>query len=133
MPIAGSILTVEARHAAYIRAALGEKPFPNAFDTPLDFNQVFSLAAQFITALPPNVTLPFKAFPPIMVEAGDGYDLAFVGGKEDAEALGLAPAGKDIYAVLFSGLDIFYARVTASADGEDVSCPLFSAGRDGRS
>lgn len=36
---AGSILTVEARHAAYIRSELGESPFPTPFDTPLDFNQ----------------------------------------------------------------------------------------------
>ena len=34
---AGSILTVEARHTAYIRSQLGESPFPNPFDTPLDF------------------------------------------------------------------------------------------------
>ena len=34
---AGTILSVEARHASYIRASLGESPFPNPFDTPLDF------------------------------------------------------------------------------------------------
>ena len=34
---AGSILTVEARHTSYIRASLGESPFPAPFDTPLDF------------------------------------------------------------------------------------------------
>lgn len=36
---AASILSVEARHASYIRSELGESPFPNPFDTPLDFNQ----------------------------------------------------------------------------------------------
>lgn len=36
---AASILSVEARHAAYIRSSNGESPFPNPFDTPLDFNQ----------------------------------------------------------------------------------------------
>lgn len=34
---AGSILTVEARHTSYIRASIGESPFPSPFDTPLDF------------------------------------------------------------------------------------------------
>lgn len=34
---AGAILTVEARHSSYLRAELKESPFPNPFDTPLDF------------------------------------------------------------------------------------------------
>lgn len=34
---AGAILTIEARHSSYIRAELKEVPFPNPFDTPLDF------------------------------------------------------------------------------------------------
>ena len=32
-----SIMSDDARHASYLRAALTESPFPNAFDTPLDF------------------------------------------------------------------------------------------------
>jgi len=36
---AGTILAVEARHAAYIRAEIRESPFPSPFDTPLDFNE----------------------------------------------------------------------------------------------
>lgn len=36
---AGTILSVEARHAAYIRSENGESPFPSPFDTPLDFNE----------------------------------------------------------------------------------------------
>ena len=34
---AGSILASKARHTSYLRAALGESPFSNPFDTPLDF------------------------------------------------------------------------------------------------
>ena len=62
---AGSILGVEARHAAWIRsAAQPGNAFPQQYDTPLDFNPVFSLASAFITACPAtNPALPFKAFP----------------------------------------------------------------------
>ena len=33
----GSILSTESRHTAYLRASLGESPFPGPFDTPLTF------------------------------------------------------------------------------------------------
>jgi hypothetical protein len=61
---AGSILTIESRHSSYIRAALSQSPFPQPFDVPLDFNEVYSLAGQFITGCPAsNPPLPVKAFP----------------------------------------------------------------------
>jgi hypothetical protein len=61
---AGSILTVEARHSAYIRASLKEAPFPQPFDVPLTFNEVYTLAAPFIVSCPTtNAALPVKAFP----------------------------------------------------------------------
>ena len=67
---AGSILTVEARHSAYLRAKLEQSPFPQAFDAPLSLNQVFSLASGFITSCPEsNPALPVKAFPALALEA----------------------------------------------------------------
>ncbi|CCG85187.1 Putative uncharacterized protein [Taphrina deformans PYCC 5710] len=61
---AGSILTVEARHSAFLRDALALSPFATPFDTPLDFNEVYSLAAPFIVSCPAtNAALPVKAFP----------------------------------------------------------------------
>lgn len=61
---AGSILTVEARHSSYIRASLGEVPFPAPFDAPLTLDEVYTLAAPFIVSCPSsNVALPVKAFP----------------------------------------------------------------------
>ncbi|KAF2251243.1 hypothetical protein BU26DRAFT_424511 [Trematosphaeria pertusa] len=62
---AGSILTVESRHSAYLRAAgTRQAPFPQAFDAPLTLDQVYTLAAPFIVACPAaNGMLPVKAFP----------------------------------------------------------------------
>lgn len=66
---AGSILTVEARHSAYLRAALGESPAPQPFDDPLDFNEVYTLASPFIVSCPKsNPMLPVKAFPTLTME-----------------------------------------------------------------
>ncbi|KAH7170905.1 ferritin-like domain-containing protein [Dactylonectria macrodidyma] len=112
---AGSILTVEARHASYIRAALGQKPFPTNFDTPLDFNQVYSLAAQFITSFAPGAGVPFKAFPPLT--AADpthrsfkpGGKVVFKGAYKAAKAAG--KTNKPLYAVFFSGLQTYYVPV----------------------
>jgi len=61
---AGSILTTEARHNAWIRQARKGSPFASPYDIPLDFDQVYSLAAPFITSCPSdNPELPVKAFP----------------------------------------------------------------------
>jgi hypothetical protein len=84
---AGSILTVEARHNAFFRGTLNTSPFPQPFDIPLDFNQVYSLASPFIKSCPAsNPTLPVKAFPafsvsksqtgPIMQGETIAFDLA---------------------------------------------------------
>ncbi|KAF2138412.1 uncharacterized protein K452DRAFT_352981 [Aplosporella prunicola CBS 121167] len=99
---AGSILTVEARHSAYIRsAALKAAPFAQPFDDPLSYNEVYTLAAQFISACPSsNPALPVKAFPALMASSKDstikagstvmlatpGYELK--SGEEDAAVYG---------------------------------------------
>lgn len=68
---AGSILTVEARHSAYLRAQTGKSPYPQAFDVPLSFNEVYTLAAPFITSCPEsNAMLPVKAFPSLAASPG---------------------------------------------------------------
>jgi len=69
---AGSILTVEARHSAYIRNSVGQSPFPQPFDDPLSLNEVYTLAAQFITVCPTdNPPLPVKAFPVLTASSTD--------------------------------------------------------------
>lgn len=79
---AGSILTVEARHNAYLRASLKESPFPQPFDNPLTFDEVYTLAAAFIVSCPStNGALPVKAFPSLAlgttgpIKAGDEITL----------------------------------------------------------
>ncbi|KAG6006045.1 hypothetical protein E4U43_000499 [Claviceps pusilla] len=70
---AGSILTVEARHSAYIRSGLKQVPFAQPFDAPLSYNEVYSLASQFITDCPStNPKLPVKAFPKLAAAPSDG-------------------------------------------------------------
>ncbi|KIJ43115.1 hypothetical protein M422DRAFT_60331 [Sphaerobolus stellatus SS14] len=62
---AASILATEARHASWIGSAVNKGPgWSGAFDVPLSLNEVFTLAASFITSCPStNPQLPVKAFP----------------------------------------------------------------------
>jgi hypothetical protein len=119
---AGSILTVEARHASYIRAWNGQKPFATPFDTPLGFNQVFSLAAQFVTGFAPGTDLPFKPFPVLtaaQASGSSGSSITFTGAAKAAAAAGKGDA--KINAVFYSGLNQYYVPVTTA--GDDVSEP----------
>ena len=63
---AGSILTIESRHSAYLRSSqlIAQSPFPDPFDIPLDFDEVYTLASAFITGCPStNPPIPAnKAF-----------------------------------------------------------------------
>jgi hypothetical protein len=65
LTVAGSILTVEARHSAYLRASAGLLPFPQPFGAPLDFNETYSLAAPFIVSCPSSnpAFLTLQPFP----------------------------------------------------------------------
>lgn len=70
---AGSILTVEARHSSYIRSGLKQSPFAAPFDTPLTLDEVYTLAAGFITSCPmTNPKLPVKAFPALQLDPAAG-------------------------------------------------------------
>lgn len=47
---AGSIVSVEARHAAYLNSLLEESPFPDAVDTDLSPDEVLEIAGPFIAS-----------------------------------------------------------------------------------
>lgn len=53
-----SILTVEARHDAYLRAGVGASPFPTSFDTALTAVFAYNLAQMFIVECPQQLPLP---------------------------------------------------------------------------
>lgn len=54
---AASILTVEARHDAYLRGGLGASPFPAPFDTALSAVWAFNLAQMFVVSCPQQLPL----------------------------------------------------------------------------
>ena len=53
---AGSIATVEARHASYLNLLNGESPFPDSFDTSLTRDEVLGEAGEFIVTAPASDT-----------------------------------------------------------------------------
>ena len=143
LTVAGSILTVEARHSSYIRSKLAQSPFPKPFDTPLDFKQVYSLAAQFITAFPSGSSGlpadPFSPFPAITIEpsrynyTAGGSPVTFSGAFTNAKAAGLvADANTPVYAVFFSGLDIYYVKARITSTNKDYKIDQIPAGAVGQ-
>ncbi|WVW82185.1 hypothetical protein I302_104191 [Kwoniella bestiolae CBS 10118] len=67
--VAGSILTTEARHQAWLYSSVEKGPaWSGPEDTPLDFDEVYSIASAFIKSCPSsNPTLPVKAFPALTI------------------------------------------------------------------
>jgi hypothetical protein len=70
---AASILTVEARHNAYLRANLNEAPFAQPFDAPLGAEEVLTLAAPFIVGCPAGnaAITPLTTFPALAATGPD--------------------------------------------------------------
>jgi hypothetical protein len=106
---AGSILTVEARHNTYIIGANKGNPVPSPFDTPLDFNEVYSIASAFIVSCPStNPALPVKAFPQLVVQGSPA-----VTSGETIHVSGQWTEGT--YAVVLAGLMTYPIQVVNDA------------------
>lgn len=56
---AGTIVTVDARHAAFFNHITGKAPAPSSFDIPLGQRQIVSLSKQFIVSCPHPIPEPF--------------------------------------------------------------------------
>lgn len=106
---AAQIATIEARHTAYFRKQLGEAGMPQPFSTPLDMDQVYTLASPFIVSCPPsNPKLPVKAFPAIALgTTGPIYDGQTV--TLETTATGATYAACEFSSVL----DILVVQVTS--------------------
>ncbi|KAH8111740.1 ferritin-like domain-containing protein [Phellopilus nigrolimitatus] len=125
---AASILATEARQAAWVESAVNkENPWSTPFETPLDMNQAFSLAAGFIVSCPStNPVLPAMAFPVLNVTspsyaAGDILTLSF-----NRTAAGAAPSNEStqLFLSLLTGLGkIFLPVYNAGGDNWSTTLP----------
>ena len=115
---AASILSVEARHAAFLNDISDTNPFPNAFDISLEDSEVVSIASQFIVKC--SFDLP-KQFPVLTLSAGSGK----VG--DSVEVKTTAPLDNTSCLFLQGGGDNKFAQVIESkcAVPEGVSGELF--------
>ena len=55
-----SVLAVEARHSSFIRAALGNSPFPSPYDTPIDLDEAHTLVELFVVSCSEDNPLGLK-------------------------------------------------------------------------
>lgn len=106
LTVAASILGVEARQAAWIDSAVRKSsPWNLAFETPLDMNQVYTMASAFITSCPSsNPPLPVKAFPTLTVPptaSGERATLTFEASGDQ----------KELFAAFVSGMGTIFVPV----------------------
>lgn len=106
---AATIVTVEARHQAFIRSASGAEPVPAAFDTPLGPRAVFTLAAQFIKSCPEGSNLNIQPFPSINLQnpeqatVGANLKLADAGQPNGAQFCAFVAPGMTQFSQLTDG------------------------------
>lgn len=128
---AGSILTVEARHNAYLRAALDLLPFAQPFDVPLDYDEVYTIAAAFIVSCPPgNADKPLpdlKAFPTLSLATTgtiQSGDLIFL--ETPGYVVKPSPGSDQLYGAFITVLGpicklINLSNISALYSGEDTA------------
>ncbi|KAI0043576.1 hypothetical protein FA95DRAFT_1609265 [Auriscalpium vulgare] len=132
---AATILSTEARQSAWVESAVRKgAAWSGPFETPLDLNQVFTLASGFITRCPEsNPKLPVSAFPQLSVSnpkalPGDDISLSYI-----------VPDGfdhsKPLFAAFLSGQNAYIVplkdgKVKIPADLRGTSYVLVSTSAD---
>ncbi|KAH7905750.1 ferritin-like domain-containing protein [Hygrophoropsis aurantiaca] len=151
---AASILAVEARHGAWVNSAvLKANPWNTAFDTPLDLNQVYTLASSVIVSCPSsNPALPVKAFPalqfPASVKPGTTAKVTYKADGSSGQHYVAFISGLNTQIVPLNNMEVnipghlegvVYAVVTSNANttGDDVTVAgpaflSFDFGSDGK-
>ncbi|KAF7338580.1 Protein rds1 [Mycena venus] len=107
---AASVLATEARHASWVASAVNKfAGWSGALDVPLGLNEVYTIAAAFITSCPStNPTLPVEAFPTLTFTTtpyspGQTISLEFTPSS--------AIAGNALYVAFYTGLSVEYAKL----------------------
>lgn len=135
---AGSILTIESRHAAYLRDVSSQSklsPFPTANDVGLSPNAIFTLASGFITSCPStNPTLPIKPFPalaattPGTVTAGSTVEV-----KTANTVLSAGSGSAKLYAAFVTAAGPVWADLEENGDGMGFKVKVPAEGVRGQS
>ncbi|OSC99381.1 hypothetical protein PYCCODRAFT_1427221 [Trametes coccinea BRFM310] len=105
---AASVLSVEARHSAWLSSAVQKnQPWNGPFDAPLTPSGAFSLASLFIKSCPAaNPALPVKTFPALTISPASptqGQTVSFKFTLPQGQA---APA--NTYVAWLNGLDVVF-------------------------
>lgn len=134
---AGSILTIESRHSAYIRDASSQQklsPFPSAQDVPLTPNAVFTLASAFIKSCPEsNPALPVKAYPAIAATADGAVSAGSTVQIKSATTVLKGSGTAKLYAAFIGPNGPVFADLTEAGDGINFSVKVPTEGVVGQS
>jgi hypothetical protein len=137
LTVAGSILTVESRHSAYLRdTSTSEKltPFPSAQDVPLTPNAVYTLASAFIKSCPgDNPPLPVKAYPAIATTAAGPVVAGSTVAIKTASTVLVGTDTAKLYAAFITVNGPVFANLTQAGDGINFSVKVPATGVDGQS
>lgn len=122
---AGSILTVESRHSAYLRDTSSQQklsPFPSAQDVPLTPNAVYTLASAFIKSCPStNPALPVKAYPAVAATATGPVTAGQTVQIKSAAALSPGSGTAKLYAAFVTAGGPVFTDLTPAGDGVNFS------------